>query len=32
MAALLDISEKNLSEDDYHRLLDMIEKAKKEGR
>lgn len=32
MAALLDISEKNLSEEDYLRLLTMIEKAKKEGR
>ena len=32
MAALLDISETNLSEEDYRRLLNMIEKAKKEGR
>ncbi len=32
MAALLDISEDNLSEADYHRLLEMIENAKKEGR
>ena len=32
MAALLDISEKNLSEEDYLRLLEMIERAKKEGR
>jgi len=32
MAALLDISEKNLAEEDYLRLLTMIEKAKKEGR
>jgi len=32
MAALLDISETNLADEDYRRLLDMIEKAKKEGR
>ena len=32
VAALLDISEDNLSEKDYHRLLDLIHKARKEGR
>ncbi len=32
MAALLDISEDNLSEEDYQRLLEMIGNAKKEGR
>ena len=32
MAALLDISEDNLSEEDYLRLRALIEKARKEGR
>jgi len=32
VAALLDISEDNLSEKDYARLLELIEKARKEGR
>ncbi len=32
VAALLDISEDNLSEADYARLLELIEKARKEGR
>jgi predicted transcriptional regulator len=32
MAALLDISEEKLSEDDYMRLSELIEKARKEGR
>jgi predicted transcriptional regulator len=32
VAALLDISEDNLSEDDYLRLMDIIEKARQEGR
>ena len=32
VAALLDISEDNLSEKDYHRLLELIHKARKEGR
>ncbi|HNQ81204.1 MAG: BlaI/MecI/CopY family transcriptional regulator [Acidobacteriota bacterium] len=32
MAALLDISEKNLSEDDYVRLRELIDKARREGR
>lgn len=32
VAALLDISEDNLSEDDYRRLTELIEKARKEGR
>ena len=32
VAALLDISEDSLSEDDYRRLLKLIEKARKEGR
>lgn len=32
VAALLDISEDDLSDDDYHRLLALIEKARKEGR
>jgi predicted transcriptional regulator len=32
MAALLDISEEKLSEDDYKRLSELIEKARKEGR
>jgi len=32
VAALLDISEDNLSEDDYRRLTELIEKARREGR
>jgi predicted transcriptional regulator len=32
VAALLDISEDNLLEDDYRRLTDLIEKARQEGR
>ena len=32
MAALLDISGENLSEDDYLRLMNLIEKARQEGR
>ena len=32
VAALLDLSEDHLSEDDYRRLTDLIEKARKEGR
>jgi BlaI family penicillinase repressor len=32
VAALLDISEDNLSESDYSRLLELVEKARKEGR
>jgi predicted transcriptional regulator len=32
VAALLDISEEHLSEDDYRRLSELIEKARKEGR
>jgi len=32
VAALLDISEDNLSAEDYGRLLELIEKARKEGR
>lgn len=32
VAALLDISEDNLSEDDYERLVELIQKAQKEGR
>ncbi len=32
VATLLDISEENLSEADYARLLNLIEKARKEGR
>jgi len=32
VAALLDISEDDLSEDDYRRLGELIEKARKEGR
>jgi len=32
VAALLDISEDNLSAEDYGRLLERIEKARKEGR
>jgi len=32
VAALLDITEENLSEKDYHRLLELITKAQKEGR
>ena len=32
VAALLDISEDSLSEDDYRRLTGLIEKARKEGR
>ncbi len=32
VAALLDISEDNLSEGDYRRLTDLIEKARQEGR
>lgn len=31
-AALLDLSEKNLSEKDYRRLSELINKARKEGR
>jgi len=31
-AALLDLSEKDLSEKDYRRLTEMIKKARKEGR
>ena len=32
VAALLDLSEDSLSEDDYRRLTGLIEKARKEGR
>lgn len=32
VAALLDISEDNLSEEDYRRLLELVRKARKEGR
>jgi predicted transcriptional regulator len=32
VAALLDISEDDLSEDDYRRLMELIEKARNEGR
>jgi predicted transcriptional regulator len=32
VAALLDISEDNLSAEDYGRLMELIEKARKEGR
>jgi len=32
VAALLDISEDNMSEDDYRRLSELIEKARQEGR
>jgi len=32
VATLLDLSEENLSEDDYRRLTDLIEKARQEGR
>ncbi len=32
VAALLDISEENLSEDDYRRLMELVQKAQKEGR
>jgi hypothetical protein len=32
VAALLDISEDNLSTEDYSRLLDLIRKARREGR
>jgi BlaI family penicillinase repressor len=32
VAALLDISEENLSEEDYRRLMDLLQKAQKEGR
>jgi len=32
VAALLNISEENLSEQDYKRLVEMIRKARKEGR
>jgi len=32
VAALLDISEDSLSDDDYHRLLDLVRKARSEGR
>ncbi len=32
VAPLLDISEDSLSEDDYRRLMDIIEKARQEGR
>jgi predicted transcriptional regulator len=32
VAALLDLSEDQLSDKDYHRLLELIEEAQKEGR
>ncbi len=32
VAALLDLSEEDLSEDDYRTLADLIDKARKEGR
>jgi len=32
VAALLDISEDSLSEEDYRRLMNLIQKARKEGR
>lgn len=32
VAALLDLSEEDLSEDDYRRLADLVDKARKEGR
>jgi predicted transcriptional regulator len=32
VAALLDIAEDNLSKEDLHRLVEMIEEARKEGR
>lgn len=32
VSALLDISERDLSDEDYHRLQQLIEKARKEGR
>jgi predicted transcriptional regulator len=32
VAALLDISEDNLSEEDYRRLLELVRRARKEGR
>ena len=32
VAALLDISEENLSEEDYHRLMELVRNAQKEGR
>ncbi len=32
VAALLDISEENLSEEDYRRLMELVQKAQKEGR
>lgn len=32
VAALLDISEESLTEEDYHRLMELIQKARKEGR
>jgi predicted transcriptional regulator len=32
VAALLDLSEDDLSDEDYYRLLELIEKARKEGR
>lgn len=32
MAALLDISEEDLSEEDYKRLTELIDKARREGR
>ncbi|MGB8952820.1 MAG: BlaI/MecI/CopY family transcriptional regulator [Candidatus Aminicenantales bacterium] len=32
VAAILDISEDNLSESDYRRLMELIQKARKEGR
>ncbi|RPJ03538.1 MAG: BlaI/MecI/CopY family transcriptional regulator, partial [Candidatus Aminicenantes bacterium] len=32
VAALLDISEEDLSPDDYARLAELIDKARKEGR
>jgi predicted transcriptional regulator len=32
VAALLDISEDNLSEDDYRRLTELIDRARREGR
>jgi hypothetical protein len=32
VAALLDISEDNLTAEDYSRLMELIQKARKEGR
>jgi BlaI family penicillinase repressor len=32
VAALLDISEENLSEEDYRRLMELVQNAQKEGR